>query len=429
MIDQKTSIPKDWILTNFGDNNLFQILGSGINYFKGEKEYYSTSSIDKDKLISVEQLITYKERPSRANMQPAKNTVWFAKMKDTLKLIYPNQYQIDNVIFSTGFCGIKTDLVDCSYLMQILKSEDFNSKKDNLAEGTTQVAVNNQKIKNIEFLLPVSILEQRKIASILSKLDESIAQLELLIEKYNRIKIGLMHDLLTCGVDEQGNIRSEETHKFKDSLLGRIPVEWSAVKLGVIINDGGGLIQTGPFGSQLHANEYVEEGVPVIMPQNILQKGIDEKTLSFIQNAKAKILKRHVTNINDIIFARRGDLSKCAVIDSKYQGAICGTGCLLIRIKKADINPFWLRMLYQQFNYQKEINISSVGSTMQNLNTEILSNLLIPKISRAEQNLIVERIQGIDTLIEMSIDNYNKLSKKKPGLMHDLLTGKVRVRI
>ncbi|GHT78732.1 hypothetical protein FACS189464_2690 [Bacteroidia bacterium] len=283
------------------------------------------------------------------------------------------------------------------------------------------------EFSKIKIPLPKSLIEQRKIASILSKLDEAIAQTEQLIEKYKQIKTGLMHDLLTRGIDGQGNIRSEETHKFKDSPLGRIPIEWEVVKLGTIINDGGGLIQTGPFGSQLHANEYTEEGIPVIMPQNISQKGIDKKSLDVISRTKANILKRHATNIHDIIFARRGDLSKCAVIDNQFEGAICGTGCLLIRIKKVDINPFWLRLLYQQFNYQKEINISSVGSTMQNLNTEILSNLLIPKISRIEQNLIVKRIQGIDTLIEKCINNYNKLKLQKSGLMHDLLSGKVRI--
>lgn len=281
-----------------------------------------------------------------------------------------------------------------------------------------------------QYLIPkIDLDEQQKIASILSKLDEAITQTEQLIGKYKKIKEGLMHDLLTRGIDKQGNIRSEETHKFKDSPLGRIPLEWEVEKLGTIINEGNGSIQTGPFGSQLHANEYIEEGVPVIMPQNILQEGIDKGSLSFISKTKASILKRHITNANDIVFARRGDLSKCAVIETDFIGSICGTGCLLIRINKANINPFWLRMLYQQFNCQKEINISSVGSTMQNLNTEILSNLVIPKISRIEQNLIVEKIQGIDTLIENSIHNHIKISKKKSGLMHDLLTGKVRVQI
>jgi type I restriction enzyme S subunit len=316
---------------------------------------------------------------------------------------------------------LKSNLFDYKFLYYNLDYQHSRLYYDYIDKAHPSV------IKKQYYIPDIDLIEQRKIASILSKLDEAIAQTEQLIEKYKQIKIGLMHDLLTCGIDEQGNIRAEETHKFKDSPLGRIPVEWDVVKLGVSISDGGGFIQTGPFGSQLHANEYTEEGTPVIMPQNILQEGIDKRTLSFITSKKANVLKRHMTNKGDIIFARRGDLSKCAVIEYQFDRAICGTGCLLIRIRKADINPYWLRMLYQQFNYQKEINTTSVGSTMQNLNTEILSNLLIPRISRIEQNLIVKRIQGIDTLTEKSINNCNKLAKKKSGLMHDLLTGKVRV--
>ena len=68
--------------------------------------------------------------------------------------------------------------------------------------------------------------EQTKIAEILSTVDRSIEQTEVLIAKQQRIKTGLMQDLLTRGIDEHGNLRSEQTHQFKDSPLGRIPVEW-----------------------------------------------------------------------------------------------------------------------------------------------------------------------------------------------------------
>lgn len=73
--------------------------------------------------------------------------------------------------------------------------------------------------------------EQEKIAAVLSKIDLTIAQTEAIIAKQQRIKTGLMQDLLTKGIDENGNIRSEETHEFKDSPLGRIPVEWESNNL------------------------------------------------------------------------------------------------------------------------------------------------------------------------------------------------------
>ena len=74
--------------------------------------------------------------------------------------------------------------------------------------------------------------EQSKIAEILSTVDQAIDQTEALIAKQQRIKTGLMQDLLTRGIDENGNLRSEETHEFKDSPLGRIPVEWEVKTIG-----------------------------------------------------------------------------------------------------------------------------------------------------------------------------------------------------
>ena len=113
----------------------------------------------------------------------------------------------------------------------------------------------------------IAKLEQTKIAEILSTVDQAIEQTEALTAKQQRIKTGLMQDLLTRGIDENGNLRSEETHEFKDSPLGRIPVEWDVKRLGIALRRICGFLQTGPFGSQLHAHEYVHEGVPVVMPQ------------------------------------------------------------------------------------------------------------------------------------------------------------------
>lgn len=427
MEENQVHIPEGWKLTSFGEKDLFRIIGSGIKHFYAEKEYYSTSSIDGNKVLFAEQLITYRNRPSRANMQPIENSVWFAKMKNTFKILKATKREIEEVILSTGFSGIESTIVDCDYLMQILSSAEFNSQKNLLAEGSTQEAVNNTKIRGIRFLLPNNKTEQTQIATILSKVDEAITQTEQLIAKYTRIKTGLMQDLLTKGIDENGNIRSEETHEFKDSPLGRIPKEWDVDSLGNIINSGNGLIQTGPFGSQLHANEYVVEGIPVIMPQDIKSYGLDYLNIAKISNAKANSLKRHIVQENDIIFARRGDLSKCTYIPSLFKGAICGTGCLLIRLNKSELNPYWLELIYKHHTSQKEIDISAVGSTMKNLNTTILSNLPIPKISLFEQIRVIDYLKKIQNTVDENTVQLSKLQSLKIGLMQDLLSGKVRV--
>ncbi|MEO0247705.1 MAG: restriction endonuclease subunit S, partial [candidate division WOR-3 bacterium] len=88
--------------------------------------------------------------------------------------------------------------------------------------------------KSFQFSIPENPIEQQKIAEILETFDNAIEKTDKIIEKYKRIKQGLMQELLTKGIDEKGNIRSEKTHQFKDSPVGRIPVEWEVKRLGEI---------------------------------------------------------------------------------------------------------------------------------------------------------------------------------------------------
>jgi type I restriction enzyme S subunit len=165
------------------DKKYFNVLGSGVNYFKGLKYYYSTSSVDGSKVIGAEGEFTFFDRPSRANMQPIENSVWFAKMKNTLKVINTDTFHNESVIFSTGFCGVACNNASPDFLEQFFLSEEFNTQKDNLSEGSTQQAINNSKLKEIKIHIPDDINEQKKIAEILTKVDEAIENTEALIQK------------------------------------------------------------------------------------------------------------------------------------------------------------------------------------------------------------------------------------------------------
>jgi type I restriction enzyme S subunit len=131
-------------------------------------------------------------------------------------------------IIGRGLAAITGIDVDQSYLEHylIFKEQSFQ----NASQGSTFAAINSTELKGWPIDYPSSKPEQTKIAEILSTVDRTIEQTEALIAKQQRIKTGLMQDLLTRGLDEHGNLRSEQTHQFKDSPLGRIPVEWD-VKL------------------------------------------------------------------------------------------------------------------------------------------------------------------------------------------------------
>jgi predicted nucleic acid-binding protein len=102
-----------------------------------------------------------------------------------------------------------------------LESKHIKKQLDILAGGSALKRVVLRDIKNFKILFP-PLPEQRKIAEILETIDNAIEKTDKIIEKYKRIKQGLMQELLTKGIDENGQIRSEETHRFKDSPLGRI---------------------------------------------------------------------------------------------------------------------------------------------------------------------------------------------------------------
>jgi len=129
----------------------------------------------------------------------------------------------------------------------------------------------------------------------------------------------------------------------------------------------------------------------------------------------------------DLVFARRGDLSKCATININQAGWLCGTGCLLLQPPYGVLSSLWMEEVYRSFTTQTQINIHAVGSTMVNLNTGILSRLEIALPSYAEQQRIESRLNGVKEYYFNLIRLLNKLKVTKTGLMHDLLTGKVRV--
>lgn len=160
----KRNIPLDWKIQNFNNNDLTKIIQPGINKFENEKIYLPTASIQDDKIVDFSYKITYENRESRANMQPISNSVWFAKMKNSKKVLYFADYSqeyINKLILSTGLCGLYCKDNTIEYIWNTINSEYFEVRKDSLAHGATQEAVNNDDLISIPLLVPpISIIEK-----------------------------------------------------------------------------------------------------------------------------------------------------------------------------------------------------------------------------------------------------------------------------
>jgi type I restriction enzyme S subunit len=149
-------IPKGWKVSFLGDGTLTSIVKTGINNFDNTKVYIATADVSDTRITNTQTEITYDNRPSRANMEPIKNTVWFAKMKNSRKLIRVSKDStqiIDKYIFSTGFAGIYTDKA-LNYAWSFISSKLFDEKLNSLANGTTMEAINNSNIKKIPLIIP-----------------------------------------------------------------------------------------------------------------------------------------------------------------------------------------------------------------------------------------------------------------------------------
>ncbi len=336
-----------------------------------------------------------------------------------------------------GYCSTDilvlraNDAVTADFAAFVVRSEAVFSEAIRTEEGTKMPRCSWQSLRKINVFYPQQ-RAQRRIAEILSTLDEAIEQTEALIAKHQQIKAGLMHDLFTRGVTPDGHLRptrEQAPDRYKESPLGWIPKEWEVERLGDILRRCGGYLQTGPFGSQLHAHEYQFDGVPVVMPQDINDGLIGTEQIARIHEGRAEELARHRMQLGDIVIARRGDLSRAAAISISEQGWICGTGCFLLRLGQSALRPDYAAYVYRQDFLQRQIAGTAVGTTMPSLNNTVMEALLFPFCDEDEQVRIVERIKGVGQDIRALSEGLFSNRQIKHGLMHDLLSGRVRVKV
>lgn len=270
------------------------------------------------------------------------------------------------------------------------------------ASGSTRTSINIGPFSSIRLLLPESKSEQHKIAEILTTVDDAIEQTEALIRKYQRIKQGLMQDLLTRGVDENGKVRSFTKNRFIITKLGLIPENWTISSIGKLFSLGRG---------RVISEEYIKQNpgpYPVYSSQSM-----NGGTLGFISTYDFD--GEYITWTTDgayagTVFFRSGKFN-CT--------NVCGT----LKMNKPEYSVKFFSYLIA--TYTKKY-VSYVG------NPKLMNNI-VDKIEIAypvdpeEQNKIRSYIEFIEEVLFTEINYCHKLKKIKQGLMQDLLTGKVRV--
>ena len=276
-------------------------------------------------------------------------------------------------------------------------------------------------LEQLPLPLPAAVLEQSKIAEVLSTIDRTIEQTETLIAKQQRIKTGLMQDLLTHGIDEQGNLRRERTHKFKDSPLGRIPAEWESASLAVFV----------PSAEYGISTSLGDSGYPVLRMNNLLDGEAELSDLKFTDTPVPERLRlRH----GDVLFNRTNSwehVGRTGIWRDQLENTTFAS--YLVRL-----NPHPNKLLPEMLNFW--LNWERIQIVMRRQATPAVQQVNInPTNLRSipaafprnldEQRAIAVRISAVREVLNAYREHLNKLKSLKAGLMQDLLTGGRRVTV
>ena len=303
------------------------------------------------------------------------------------------------------------------YFYYILMSAPVRKYMRDNSRGSTVLHLQTSQVPKYELKVP-PLKEQQKIAQILTKADEAIQHTERLIAKYQAIRTGLMQDLLTRGIDEAGNVRSEETHAFKDSELGRIPVEWEIRALKSLAQ----IIDPQPDHRTPPADP---DGFPYVGIGDINENGrIDTNCRRIIRSALIKQQSNFTIDKGDIIFGKIGTIGKPQAINQTKDISLSAN---VILIKPNQNKQLILEILKSDF-IRRQIENTIHTTTQPAFGMGKTRALLFawPSMSKERDQIELVVTQNWRSLQEANIQ-LKKLKNLKTALMQDLLTGKKRV--
>jgi len=299
------------------------------------------------------------------------------------------------------------------------------------ATGSTRYTLSLGRLGSAIVALP-PLAQQKRIAEILSTVDEAIEETEKLIAKHQQIKSGLMHDLFTRGLTPDGQLRpphTEAPHLYKDSPLGPIPNEWevdSAAKLTTKITKG----TTPPD----LVGEELRGFVPYIRVQNLSFDGsLDFLTdRAFVERSvHAHELARSVVYPGDILINIVGPpLGKVSLVPDSYPEWNINQAVAVFRLRDPGLSSYVSSFLLSEESQKWFARRAKRTSGQVNLTLQLCQDLPIPIPQRSSEfNLITDALRTIDASIHTERECLEKLRNEKRGLMSDLLTGKVDVAV
>ena len=407
MSEWETSKLHDWVAANdieLGRGNI--ISKDDINAFPGSYPIYSSSAHNNGKFgeyakfMFDEELITW-------SVDGGGNLFHRAKHK----------FSVTNVC---GYMRIKTADLRAPFIYYCLAEQHKYQTFDYTTKAHPSV------IRKLYWLPKLDVQVQSKIASILQTVDQAIEKTEALIEKYQQIKAGLMHDLFTRGIGTDGQLRppcEQAPALYQQTSIGWIPKEWSCVPLDSIskrVTDGS------------HQSIARETGLNAQVPFIFVScvegsKVVWDKSAFISKEVYGDVSRGREPHKNMVLFTVVGSIGRVAVLDDDREVAFeRNIACISVN---ECINASFIGAWLEGSTIQRLSERLSVGNAQKLLSLSKLKTLSVPLPDAGEQMHIVQRIDSVAKHIVANQADLSKLLKEKSGLMHDLLTGKVAVKL
>lgn len=304
--------------------------------------------------------------------------------------------------------AIDRDYFDNHFVLNAINFPSFRDQAETNSTGTTRKRIGLSELRELVLVAP-PLSEQRKIASILTSVDDVIEKTEAQISKLQDLKKGMMTELLTKGIGHT---------EFKDSPVGRIPVEWKVKSLDEV---------TKIIDCKHRTPIYSDTGFPVIRPRNIVEGDINlAGCLNTNQAEYEDLIENHKPSIGDIVYSRNATFGIGAYVNKDIDFAIGQDVCIIHPIK---IDSMFLYHLINSPVVRLQVDNLCAGSTFKRINLASIRGFNIPIPPINEQAKISMILISQNNLINNASLKLSQTKALKKALMNDLLTGKKRVTV
>lgn len=265
-----------------------------------------------------------------------------------------------------------------------------------------------------KFKIPLPPLEeQKKIAKILSTTDEKIAFVTKSIEETETLKKGLMQKLLTEGVGHT---------EFKDSEIGRIPVEWEVSTLQEVSD----FITKGATPTT-YGFKWEESGIPFLRSECVTSKGLNLKGAMFISSEANEYMNRSEIKSGDLLMTITGNVGKVIVLEDSFLSGNINQHIARIRVSSKNVDKLFIYHFLSQDKYRMNYYKITTGQAYPQISLKQVRESKFPLPSLEEQQQISKILSTTDEKLEKLREKKESFEELKKGLMQKLLTGEIRV--